>query len=217
MEMKKLLLLPAVLLSLGLFAQIKEGFVKYKTTVSGADGDMASLLSGNSSMSLYFKADRSLSEMVTPLFTMRTLSDSKGTLMLMDGASGKIFNRTPPGEPAPSKTAAEPVVTVTAEKKKILGYDCTKAIVGTRDARGNNNVTIIWFTDKILCTAPTGFVNADVIKKIKGLPLEASLQQGPVQSVITATELSLKPIPDAVFVLSTAGYTEKKSQARARN
>jgi hypothetical protein len=205
--------LAALVLSLPALAQVKEGFVKYKTTLSGAD-EMTALLGGNSGLSIYFKNERSLTEMATPLYTVRTLTDPKGTLMLMDGASEKIFTRTSPDEPkriSPPKTN-EPVVTITNEKKKILGYDCTKVIVTDKDSKNNVATVTIWYTDKIVTSASIGFISEEVAKKIKGLPLEINIDKGPIKSKITATELSIKPLADAVFVLSTAGYTEKKSR-----
>lgn len=206
--MKKLLLLAAIIITQSAHAQIREGYVKYKTSIVSGDGsDMASTLLGNSSLSIYFKSDRSLSEMVTPLYSIKTLTDNKGTLMLMDGAGEKIFTRTPPEIKV---KGVDPVVTITNEKKKILGYDCVKAIITTKDKSGANTSTTVWYTDKIVTAAPTGFVNMDAMQKLKGLPLEINVNQGPLQSKIAASEISLKPVADAVFILSTAGYTEKK-------
>jgi GLPGLI family protein len=215
--MRKIMLLAGLVLSLGALAQAKEGFVKYKTSMSsGTDAnDMAALL-GNSSLNIYFKNERSLTEMVTPLYNIRTLSDSKGTLMLMDGTGEKIFTRTSAEEAAKNKMPAknaEPVLTITNEKKKILGYDCVKATVTSKD---NTTNIILWFTDKIVCSASTGFVPEEILKKIKGLPLEMNIDKGPIKSKITASEISVKPLPDAVFILSTAGYTEKKALPRMK-
>lgn len=196
-------------------AQIREGYVKYKTTVVGNGNDMAATLLANSSLSIYFKNDRSLSEMTTPLYSIKTLTDSKGTLMLMDGAGEKIFTRTPP---AAQGKNPEPVITVTGETKKILGYDCAKAVITTKDKSGTTVNTTIWYTGKIVTAAPTGFVNTDAMQKLKGLPLEINVSQGPLQSRITASEISVKPVADAVFMVSTAGYTERKAGApRSRN
>jgi hypothetical protein len=62
--MRKMIVLAALVLSLPAMAQVKEGFVKYKTTLSGAD-EMTALLGGQQRMSIYFKNERSLTEMAT--------------------------------------------------------------------------------------------------------------------------------------------------------
>jgi hypothetical protein len=214
--MRKMIVLAALVLSLPAMAQVKEGFVKYKTALSGADG--SDMSAGNSGLGIYFKNDRSLTEMVTALYTIRTLTDSKGSLMLMDGTGEKIFTKTvndgmkriPPGR------TYELVFTTSAGKRKILGYDCTKLVVTDKDNRGNTTTLTVWYTDKIICSAATGFISDEIAKKIKGLPLEINIDKGAIKSKITATELSVRPVADAVFALSTTGYTEKKVAPRGR-
>lgn len=212
--MRKLIVLAALVGSLPGLAQVKEGFVRYKTAISGAGGnEMLSALAGNSGMSIYFKNERSLTELVTPLYTMRTLTDSKETITFMDGTGEKIYTRNPNSgmKRIPQPKAPEPVVTVTTEKKKILGFDCTKMIVTDKDHKGNTATLTIWYTDKINCSASTGFINEAIAAKIKGMPLEIDIDKGAIKSKVTATELSLKPVPDATFAVSTAGYTERKA------
>lgn len=214
--MRQIIFVAAFLLASTIQAQVKEGFVKYKTTLANSEaGDLGAAMLGNSSLSIYFKNEKSLTEMSTPLYTIKTLTDSKGTLMLMDGASEKMFTRTPPET---KSKGVDPAITITNEKKKILGYDCVKAIVTAKDKNGNGVTTTLWYTDKIVTSVPLGFVSQEVLQKIKGLPLEINLSQGPVQSKVTASEISVKPVPDAVFSLSTAGYTERKaSVGRGKN
>ncbi len=215
-----MIVLVALVLSLQGLAQVKEGFVKYKTTIAGGEGnEMLSTIGSSSSMSIYFKNERSLTEMSTPLYSIRTLKDGKETLMLMDGTGEKIFTKTVDDgmKRIPPARIYEPVFTTTHEKKKILGYDCIKIIITDKDNRGNTSTLTIWYTDKISCSASTGFINEEFSKKIKGLPLEIQVNKGAIKSTITATELSVKPVADAVFVLSTAGYTEKKAISRGRS
>lgn len=75
-------------------AQVKEGSIKYKMELTGAPGgdDMAAVL-GNASMTIYFKNDKSLTDMVSPVYTMKTLTDSKGVLMVMETIGQKSFTR----------------------------------------------------------------------------------------------------------------------------
>ena len=212
--MRKLLTVFVLVLCTGVQAQVKEGSIKYKMELTGAPGgdDMAAVL-GNASMTIYFKNDKSLTDMVSPVYTMKTLTDSKGVLMVMETIGQKSFTRKTNEELAKEKPKGfDPQVVITKEKKKILGYDCTKALVTTKDSRDRSSTTIMWYTDKIRCAAIAGITNTDVLDKIKGTPLQIEIDKGPVKSKITAAEISVKPVPDAVFVLSTAGYTEKKAQ-----
>lgn len=213
--MKKIFILAAVLLSLQLQAQIKEGTIKYKTTMFG--GPSGSSVIGQTVMIIYFNKEKSLTEMATPAYGMRTLTDSKGMLMLMEGRGSKMYSRKTNEEIEADKRALkvnEPVVTIQKEKKNILGYECTKAIVVTKTATGVSSSTTIWYTDKIQCVAASGIMNMDALKKLKGMPLEVEMQQGPMKSTMTAIEVSSKPVAPNTFVLSTAGYTEQKAAPR---
>lgn len=217
--MRKLLTLFVLVLCTSVQAQVKEGSIKYKMELTGAPGgdEMAAVL-GNASMTIYFKNDKSLTDMVSPVYTMKTLTDSKGVLMLMESIGQKSFTRNTKEELTKEKPKDfDPQVLITKEKKKILGYDCTKALITTKDSRGKSSTTVMWYTDKIRCAAIAGITNTDVLDKIKGTPLQIEIDRGSVKSRITAAEISVKPVPDAVFALSTAGYTEKKVTQPAKH
>jgi hypothetical protein len=79
-------------------AQIREGLVKYSMTVEGDESGMANPLLGNSSVNVYFKQDRTVMEMASPLYNMRTISDSKNVLVLMDAMGQKSFTRSSKAE-----------------------------------------------------------------------------------------------------------------------
>lgn len=217
--MRKLLTLFVLVLCTSIQAQVKEGSIKYKMELTGAPGgdDMAAVLS-NASMTIYFKNDKSLTDMVSPVYTMKTLTDSKGVLMVMESIGQKSFTRKTTEELAKEKPKNfDPQVVITKEKKKILGYDCFKALITTKDSKDKSSTTVMWYTDKIRCAAIAGVTNTDVLDKIKGTPLQIEIDKGAVKSRITAAEISVKPVPDAVFVLSTAGYTEKKVTQPAKH
>lgn len=217
--MRKLMIPALLVLCTSIQAQLKEGYLKFKMEIAGAQGgdDMSSLL-GNATMAIYFKNDKSLTDMVSPVYTMKTLTDSKGVLTVMESIGQKSFSRKTNEELEKEKTKSnDPQVTITKEKKKILGYDCTKALVTTKDGKGRSSTVVMWYTDKIRCTAIAGITNNDVLNKLKGTPLQVELDRGPVKSTITAIEISVKPVPESVFVLSTAGYTERKASVPSKN
>ena len=210
--MPKILFVVAVICCLQSKAQIVEGTVKYSMQFdgmpNGKDNPMA-----NSSATIYFKKGVSIAEMATAFYTMKTVTDTKGILLLMDGAGQKFFMRRTTDQIAKEKSIkkqSDPVIVVTKEKKKILGYECTKVMV--TNPEGGNKITM-WQTDKIRTVAELGPVNADILAKSKGFPLEIEAEQGSVKSKMTAIDFSTKPIPDAFFNVSTAGYTERKAGA----
>ncbi|MDB5211433.1 MAG: hypothetical protein JWQ30_2260 [Sediminibacterium sp.] len=208
------MILAAFVLSSTVHAQVKEGHVTYKVELKGGpDGNDMGSIFGDTYMTIYFKNDKSLTEMVTPVYSMKTLTDSKGTLTLMDGGGQKSFSRKPKEETEKDKSkGGGPNVVITKEKKKLMGYDCTKALITMKynNSKQSTSTITIWFTEKIQCVAAAGILNPEVFAKIKGMPLEVEMDGGMVRSKMTATEISVKPVPDAVFALSTGGYTEKK-------
>jgi hypothetical protein len=209
--MRKLLVLFVLALCTSVQAQVKEGYIRFKMELTGGPGDDMGSLLGNASMTIYFKNEKSLTDMASPVYSMKTLTDSKGVLMVMETIGQKSFTRKTNEELEKEKPKGyDPQVIITKEKKKILSYDCTKALIITKDNKDKTSTTVMWYTDKIRCAAIAGITNIEVLNKIKGTPLQIEIDRGPVKSKITATEISVKPVADAVFVLSTAGYTEKK-------
>jgi hypothetical protein len=127
---------------------------------------------------------------------MKTLTDSKGVLMVMETIGQKSFTRKTNEELEKEKPKGfDPQVVITKEKKKILGYDCTKALITTKDNKDKSSTTVMWYTDKIRCAAIAGITNTEVLNKIKGTPLQIEIDRGPVKSRITAAEISVKPVP----------------------
>lgn len=213
--MKKLIVILGTIFISQLQAQVKEGFVKYNMEIGSDASKGMNPMSGNTDVIIYFKNEKTLMEMITPIYTMKTLMDEKGSIILMDGAGQKFFIRKTRDEmlkEKASKKMIEPVIVFTNEKKKILGYDCTKATITIDNGRGGKSTMTGWHTDKIHTGGATmGFLDAEVAAKFKGMLLEVDRKQGSISTKMTATEISMKPVPDSKFVLSTAGYVEKKA------
>lgn len=211
--MKKLLIFFTAFICIGANAQIKEGMVKFTMKLEGNPNDIASQLMGNTVFTLWFKNEKVLMEMTTPVYSMKTLTDSKGMLMLMNAGGQKFFTRKTKEEIDKAKAnnkIPDPVIVYTKETKKILGYDCTKAYLTIQDSRGGSSNMTIWHTDKIRNIPGIGPINNEILEKLKGMSLEIETELRGVKSRMTATEVSAKPVPDAVFVLSTAGYAERR-------
>ncbi len=213
-NMKKLCIVLLLMLSIQLQAQIKEGSIKFSMSVEGGDdGGMANAMMSGSTITLYFKKEKTLAEMVSQLYNMRTLTDSKSTLVLMDAMGQKLFSRKNNTAPDKSTSTAKetgPAITYTKEKKKILGFDCSKAIVEVKNNKSKGSQIIAWFTEKIQSNSGLGLISPEILASLKGMVLEIEMTQGAIKTKMVAKEISVKPVPDAVFALSTAGYTERK-------
>ncbi len=209
--MKKIWILMAVIVSGPLHAQVTEGTIKYSMELLGGKGGNST--AGNIAARVYFKKDKTLTEMVTPVYSMKTLNDTRGLTVLMDAGGKKTFDkksREQIDQERKARKNSEPAIVLTREKKNILGYECSKSYI-VMPGKGTQGRITLWHTPRIAnTTASLGGVTPEMATKIKGTILEMDIEQGPVNSRIRAVEISVKPVPDAVFNLSTAGYKERK-------
>ena len=94
--MKKIIILLAILYSFQATAQVEEGILKYSMTIQGEQPGTINPMVGNSSVTIYFKKGKSLTEMSTPIYSMQTLYDSKGLLLLMNAVGKQFYTRKSP-------------------------------------------------------------------------------------------------------------------------
>ena len=208
--MKKILL--TVVAIAGLFtaqAQIKEGSITYSVSVDGMPAEQAAMMKGME-LNMAFKDKKSRVEFSSPMMTSTTVSDDDGSLTLMDGMGMKSFTKLSKADmEKESKKNPDPKITYTEEKKTIATYDCKKAVVEVKDQKGETQKLNVWFCEKLPYNS-SGKMGQ--FKGLKGAPLEFETNQGPMKMKMTATKVSLSPIPDSQFKLSTDGYTEMKME-----
>jgi GLPGLI family protein len=208
--MKKILL--TVVAIAGLFtaqAQIKEGSITYSVTVDGMPAEQAAMMKGME-LNMAFKDKKSRVEFSSPMMTSITVSDDDGSLTLMDGMGVKSYTKLNKADmEKESKKNPEPKITYTEEKKTIATYECKKALVEVKDQKGETQKLNVWFCEKL---PYTGGGRMGQFKGLKGAPLEFETNQGPMKMKMTATKVSLSPIADSEFKLSTEGYTEMKME-----
>jgi len=209
--MKKILLTAAAIV--GMFAaqaQIKEGSVTYTVSVDGLPPEQASMMKGME-LSMSFKDKKSRAEFTMAMGTTTTVSDDDGSLTLMDMMGQKSYIKMTKADiEKETKKSAEPKITYTEEKKTIAGYECKKAIVEVKDQKGETQKLNAWFTEK-LPNNSAGRMGGQ-FKGLKGAPLEFETTQGPMKMKMTATKVSLSPVADSQFKVSTEGYTEVKPE-----
>ena len=215
--MKKLILsMLAVAGMLATQAQVKEGSITYSVDFEGLPPEAAGMMKG-SEMKVYFKDKKSRTEFTSAFSSNTTFSDENNTTTLVESMGQKYFYKMSKADmEKENKKNPDPKITYTEEKKTVAGYDCKKAIVESKDEKGETHKIDVWFTDKIQGGSGAGGRSSGQFKGLKGAPLEFSMNQGQFKMKMTATNVSTNPVPDARFVANTEGYTEK-SYAEMKN
>lgn len=211
--MKKIILSAAILLSsLISMAQIKEGSITYSVTMEGLPPEQAAMMDGTEQIT-YFKDDKSRVEFSNAFVSTVAINDGKKTTVLMDQMGQKMYFEMD-AEEMKKKDEKSPVPTIEYkdETKKIAGYDCKKAIVKTKDDKGEETVMTVWYTEQLPMAGQSASRSSNTFKGLKGAPLEYEAKQGPFNMKFTATAVSKDPVADSKFVPNTDGYIKKSTE-----
>jgi len=189
-------------------AQVKEGSITYSVNFEGLPAEYASMMKG-SEMKVSFKDKKSRAEFITPMSSNTTFSDDNGSITLIEAMGEKSFYKMSKADmEKENKKNPDPKITYTDEKKTIAGYECKKAVIETKNEKGEAQKVDVWYTDKIQSSSSAGR-SASQFKGLKGAPLEFSMNGGQFKMQMSATSVSTAPIADSKFVANTDGYTEK--------
>jgi len=198
--------------ALSLNAQIKEGIITYAMTMEGLPPEQAAMI-GDMELKSTFKNTMVLTEMSSMMFTNQTLVDDKGMVMLMEQMGNKIAvkqtkQEMEKEEAKQKEKPADPKIEYTTETKTIAGYECKKAIVTTISGKDKKEEKMeIWYSDKFENLNKEGKGRGQsFMKGLKGVPFEYSGAQGPMKFKMVAKEVSIEPVADSKFELSTEGY-----------
>ncbi len=197
--------------ALSLNAQIKEGIITYAMTMEGLPPEQAAMI-GDMELKSTFKNTMVLTEMSSMMFTNQTLVDDKGMVMLMEQMGNKIAvkqtkEEMEKEEAKQKEKPADPKIEYTTETKTIAGYECKKAIVTMVGKDKKEEKMEIWYSDKFENLNKEGKGRGQsFMKGLKGVPFEYSGAQGPMKFKMVAKEVSIEPVADSKFELSTEGY-----------
>jgi GLPGLI family protein len=179
-------------------------------TVEGVPPEQASFFKGMETK-IFFKGEKSRTETNSAFGSYIVVTDEKQMIMLMDQMGQKQFVKMSKEEmEKENKKRPDPKITYTDEKKTIAGYECKKAVVESKDEKGTDEKTDVWYCEQL----PYKHVGrgGDKFKGLKGAALEFDMAQGPMKIKMAATEVSKSPVADSKFVISTDGYTEIKME-----
>ncbi len=197
--------------ALSLNAQIKEGSITYNMTMKGLPPEQAAMI-GDMELKSTFKTGKVLTEMSSMMFTNQTLIDDKGMVMLMEQMGNKIAIKQTKEEMEKEEAKvkdkpADPKIEYTAETKTIAGYECKKAIVTMVNKDKKEEKMDIWYSDKFENNNKEGKGQGQgFMKGLKGMPFEYAGGQGGMKFKMVAKEVSVEPVADSKFELSTEGY-----------
>jgi GLPGLI family protein len=212
-HMKKLFSTLAVvaLSALSLNAQVKEGSVTYTMKIEGLPPEQAAMM-GDMETKVTFKNDRVLTDVSSMMGSQVFYTDAKGMLMLIDQMGNKIAVKQTKEEmdKAAAKEKdkqADPKIEYTAETKMIAGYECKKAIVTTTKKDKTEEKVDVWYCEKFDNPNKEGKGRGQAIMKgLKGMAFEYSGGNGGMKFKMVAKEVSMEPVADSKFELSTEGY-----------
>jgi len=197
--MKSLLVLVAIIICTAARAQTSQETITYNVAV---ENTQAAAMLGEMHMVLYYKNGKSLFDMNSAVYSMKSLITDSGTLMLMNTMGQKFYIKQPV-QPEPANTdSIKPSIQYIDESKDIAGYTCKKALI---KMPGSADTATFWYAEKL---PVVGFgKDAAVLKALKGMPLEYEMTAGPMKMKLTAQKVSTDNIPESTFKLSTEGYS----------
>lgn len=209
--MKKIFALTALLVfNIACFAQNSEGYLQYSIDVKAADTTLetkqkVSMLQ-DSRMEIYFAQDLSRVDFkMGKVYNFQAIVDNVNnkSLSLIDGPTGKFAVPATADElnKKPMKKDTAYTVEFTDDKKKILGYECNKALVKTSE-----NEIEYWFTEELELDLSVQQIENDYVP---GLPLEFSTVSNGIYMHYKASNIELE-LKDKEKLFSTeipVGYT----------
>jgi GLPGLI family protein len=212
--MKKIILSAAILItSLAGISQIKEGKITYNVVGEGLPQEMAATMDGTEQI-VTFKGNKSRIDIENAFLNMSIINDEKKVTVLTEQMGQKSYTEAKiedvkKKEEENKATETQAVIEYKDETKKIAGYDCKKAVIKSKDEKGEENVTVVWHTDQLPYSGQGAARGVNKFKGLKGAPLEYEAKFGPFNMKFTATAVSKDPVADSKFVPNTDGYIKK--------
>ena len=211
--MKKIFSIAAIIAitTLSLKAQISEGYIIYDMKMEGLSSEEASMM-GDMETKMTFKNAKSLVEINSMVYTQQICMDEKGGMLSLIEVMGnkmatKMTKEEIDKEASKSKEKnIVPKIEYTSETKTIAGYECKKAIISysTKDKKEVKND--VWYCDKFANQNMNSGRGQSLYKDIKGLIFEFTNEQSGRKMKMVAKEVSVDPVSDSKFNLSTDGY-----------
>ncbi len=176
--------------------------VVYYSMVTDSTIDKNFVTSNSSSKTVYIKGSDCRVDNISPSFTQTTLYDknSGNAVVLREFGNNKIMTKLTKAQWIEKNNKFEgATISMIGDTKNILGYECKKAIIQTKD---NNSITVFFST----AITPSVKEFEYQFKDIPGLVLEYEVQEGDKKIKYIATKINLSPVQASKFDVPTSGY-----------
>lgn len=206
--MKKIFTIISLFVATVLLAQqrvVAECTVTYSISAdSTTDATMQEVLK-RSAKTVYIKGNDCRTDLTNPTFKQSTIYD-KATgeaFILREFGNNKVMTKFTKAEWQEINKNAEGIaLTPTNETKNILGYECKKAILQTKDGGSS----IIYYA---IAITPSVKQFEYQFKDVPGLVLEYEVSQNGKVRKYVATKINLNPVSASLFTEPTSGYVIK--------
>ena len=202
---KSLILILCLSLVIASFSQhamvIGDCTVTYK--ISGGDAATNKNLS-NATKIFYVKGRLARTDMIGPNYKQSVIYDNaKGTAVILKEIGAEKYMTTLSADEWEKQNShfQGQTITLDDDSKKILDYDCKKAIAHLKDGSTYN----MYYTSSI---TPSASENPFQFKDVPGFVLEYEVGGTNKSSKITytATQINFDPVPVSKFKIPTEGY-----------
>jgi GLPGLI family protein len=181
---------------------ISEATIRYTITLQDAvDSAYKNLLIG-ATHTCYIKGPNSRLDLETSLGKQTTIIQGKtGEVVLLKeyGSQHYLIRLTPVQWEEENINFNTSKLELLTDTTTILGYPCQKAIVTTKDG----TAFAIWYTKAIV---PAYREFQQMGKTLPGLMMEYEAQLGSLKVRYRISQLSVNPVPQALFDIPTKGY-----------
>lgn len=216
--MKKLLLAPLIIFLMHTaHAQdtINEGKIVMAISLPDTTGEMGSMMKSmaGTEQVIYFKGENTRMEMNMGAgmgLNMITIGNQNGesyTLMNIVGKKYALKSNSGQKDSLMKVAHMQYKVKLTNETKRVLGYNCKKAVL-TMEINNKKEVSDYWYTNDIVIPA---FQKGQLLsqighKEVNGMPVETIIKMNGVSLKMTLAAIDKIPVPDSLFEVP-ADYT----------
>ncbi|NLA23829.1 MAG: DUF4412 domain-containing protein [Bacteroidales bacterium] len=202
--MKSLLKITSIvlisLLALNTYAQKApkpfEGIIKYAIDIEGDEVDAATRAQLPSEIAVYYKGTKNRVDMVTPLYSIFTISDTEdGSLTQMFDMMGQQFYVVQTAEQMAELKGEEtekPQIEFIDETKRIAGYDCKKAEIHNGD-----DIMEVYYCNDL--NIPRDENSQYQVEGIDGILMEYSVEQQGMYMKFSVKEIVKKKQKASLF------------------
>jgi GLPGLI family protein len=139
--------------------------------------------------------------------------DKKEVITLLDIMGEKKYYKSDQTEiEADIAEKGTPVIRYIDETKTIAGYVCKKAECITKDADGNDKVSVVYYTEEL---GGEALNYGSTFNGLKGFPLEYVITQKEIVTTFSASEVKKGKVKDTDFMIPT-DYVELTPEEKAQ-